>query len=115
MVVTYNNELSVMNDWFLSFFLFFFSFFFNTYIICTPRLFSVSPKDSGRNFLKTYFKINVESVFLFSCNSFIIKLIQYFSIAPFSLTSGHLQNTASGSRETKSTAVEQLRLETFNR
>ena len=52
MVVTYNNELSVMNDWFLS--LFFSFFIINTYIICKPRLFSVSPKDSGRKFWKTY-------------------------------------------------------------
>ena len=31
--------------------------------------------------------------------------LQYFSIAPFSLTSGHLKNTASGNLEDKSTAV----------
>ena len=54
------------------------------------------------------------SVFLFPCNLFIIKLTIFF-LALFSLTSGHLKNTASGSRETKSNAVEQLRLETFNR
>ena len=88
----------------------------NTYIICKRRLFSVSPvRIQAVIFERLTLKLTLKASFdLFSCNLFIIKLT-IFSIAPFSLTSGHLKNTASGSRETKSTAVEQLRLEIFNR